>query len=430
MKKAKKTVLATFGTLGDIYPFIAIAMALRARGFAPVIAAPEMHRRAIESEGVAYALLRPHERDIAGALGVDIPGAFKIMLKNPHFILDEIYMRFLSETYEDVMRASTGAQIIITHSLLAGAHQAAEMLGLPAARVALAPIHLQSAAAPSLTPSAPYILYPKSRAAVQYNRIVRAAVRVSVNVRMGRLRAFRRKIGLPPTDEDFFLDFGRENKALAIFGLFSPHFAPVQPDHPKNISAPGFPFYKPSDAERRELGPRLQSFLSAGEPPVIFTLGSFAPEVSGDFYDQSIRATRALGRRAVLLAGAKDAARLTSLVGPHEYVCEQAPHSLLFPEGLCIVHHGGIGTAAEALRAGKPQIVVPFFGDQHDHGARVERLGLGLAIKLSFYDERRVVAALQELIAGDYSEKAKGFVKHIAVEKGVESIADWAERMS
>jgi rhamnosyltransferase subunit B len=110
MKKAKKVVLATFGTLGDIYPFIAIALALQARGFAPVVAAPEMHRRAIEGEGVAFALLRPHERDIVGALGVDIPGAFKIMLRNPHFILDEIYMRFLSKTYEDVMRASAGAQ--------------------------------------------------------------------------------------------------------------------------------------------------------------------------------------------------------------------------------------------------------------------------------------------------------------------------------
>jgi UDP:flavonoid glycosyltransferase YjiC (YdhE family) len=430
MKKPKKAVLATFGTLGDIYPFIAIALALQARGFAPVIAAPAMHQRAIEAEGVAFAHLHPHERDIVEALSVDIPGAYKIMLKNPHFILDEIYMRFLSKTYEDVLDASADAQIIITHSLLVGAHQAAESLALPCARVALAPLHLQSAAAPSLTPSAPYILHPKSRAAVQYNRIVRAAVRLSVNVRMGRLHAFRRKIGLPPTREDFFLDFGRENKAQAVFGLFSPHFAPVQPDHPKNISASGFPFYKPADAERRELSPDLQSFLSAGEPPIIFTLGSFAPEVSGEFYDQSIRAARALRRRAVLLVGAKDAARFASLVGPYEYVCEQAPHGLLFPKGLCIVHHGGVGTTAEALRAGKPQIVVPFFGDQPDHGARVERLGLGLALKLSVYEEHRAIAALQKLFAGDYAEKAKSFAKLIAVEKGVETIVDWAERIS
>ncbi len=426
----RKVVLATFGTLGDIYPFIAIARALQARGFAPVIAAPEMYKRAIEAEGIGFAPLRPHENDIVGALGVDIPGVFEIMLKNPHFILDEIYMRFLSETYEDVMRACVGARLVITHSLLVGAHQAVETMGLPCARVALAPIHLQSAAGPSLTPSAPYILQPRSRAGLQYNKIVRAAVRLSGDLRMGRLRAFRRKVGLPPMREDFFLDFGRDNKAQAIFGLYSPRLAPVQPDHPENLSVPGFPFYKPVDAERCELHPDLRSFLTAGEPPIIFTLGSFAPEVSGDFYDQSLRAARALGRRAVLLAGAKDAPRLASLVGPREYVCEQAPHNLLFPQGLCIVHHGGIGTTAEALRAGKPQIVVPFFGDQPDHAARIERLGLGIAIKLSAYSERRAVAALQQLIAGDYFEKAKSFAKLIAVEQGVETIADWVERMS
>lgn len=157
MKEAKKAVLATFGTLGDVYPFIAIALALQTRGFATVIAAPEMHRSAIENEGIAFAPLRPHERDIVGALGVDVPGAFKIMLKNPYFILDEIYLRFLSETYDDVQRACAGAHIVITHSLLVGGHQAAEKLGLPCARVALAPMHLQSAEAPPLTPPAPYI---------------------------------------------------------------------------------------------------------------------------------------------------------------------------------------------------------------------------------------------------------------------------------
>jgi rhamnosyltransferase subunit B len=137
---------------------------------------------------------------------------------------------------------------------------------------------------------------------------------------------------------------------------------------------------------------------------------------------------RVLGRRAVLLAGAKDAARLASLVGPHEYVCEQSPHGLLFPKSLCIVHHGGIGTTAEALREGKPQIIVPFFGDQRDHGARIVRLGLGLAIKLSVYDERRAAAALEMLIVGDCSRRAESFGDLIAEEEGVEAIAARAER--
>jgi rhamnosyltransferase subunit B len=425
-----KACLATFGTLGDVYPFIAIGLALKRRGIEPIIAAPEMHRHAIEGEGIAYKRLRPHERDIAEALGVDVPGAYRIMLKNPYFILDEIYLRFLKNTYDDVMAAAGGADVLIVHSLLVGAHQAAEGLRLPCARIALAPLHVQSAKDPSLTPSAPYLLRPYTCWAVSYNQVVRRAVRLSINIRLRRLHTFRKLHGLPRTCEDFFLDFGRRNKADTFFGLYSPAFAPAQPDQPSNIVVPGFPFYRPGDVVRRELPLALQAFLAAGEPPVVFTLGSFAPQVAGEFYDQSLAAARALGLRVVLLAGKKDAARLMSIVGPKEHVCAEAAHNLLFPMALCIVHHGGIGTTAEALRAGKPQIIVPFFGDQPDHGARIESLGVGFALRLSAYNGEHATAALKRLLEGDYGRKAKVLAPLIEVERGVEVVADWAESVS
>ena len=422
-----KVVLATFGTLGDIYPFIAIAKALQRRGHEPRIVAPAMYAGAIEAEGIAYGPLRPHQRDIVEALGVDIPGIFRIMLKNPYFILDEIYLRFLDLTFQDIIRAGDGAHVIIAHSLLVGAHQAAEVLAIPSARVALAPMHLQSACDPSLTPPAPYRLRPRSSLVVRYNRVVRSIVRLLVNLRMSRLRSFRRRVGLAATDEDFFLDFGRSNTAHRIFGLFSPLFSPPQRDQPANLVVTGFPFFEASDMARRALCPKLEAFLNAGEPPIVFTLGSFAPEVSGDFYDQSFLAARALGRRAVLLAGARDTPRLASRGDPHVYVFEQAPHALLFPRAVCIVHHGGIGTTAEAMRAGKPQMIVPFFGDQPDHGARIERLGLGVSIRLSQYDERRARDALRHLLTGDIAQVAERQARLMAAEPGVEAIADWVD---
>ena len=240
-------------------------------------------------------------------------------------------MRFLHETFEDVMRAAAGTDVLFTHSLLVGASQAAQALRVPAARVALAPLHLQSATSPPLTPGAPYRIEPRGRGAVFYNRLVRRIVRGVTQARMGRLRRFRDAVGLPPTREDFFLDFGRANTADAIFGLFSPHFAPAQPDHPENLIVTGFPYHRSRDPERRALDPLLERFLGGGEAPIVFTRGSFAPEVSGDFYDRSIHAARNLGRRAVLLAGVRDAVRLASLVSDREFVCARAPHGLLFP---------------------------------------------------------------------------------------------------
>lgn len=426
-KRHGRVLLATFGTLGDLYPFIAIAHALRRRGLDAVIAAPGMHEESIAREEIAYARLRPHEKDIVDALGVDVPGAFRIMLGNPYFILDEIYLRFLRETFEDTSAAAEGADVIVTHSLLVGANLAAEAAGLPCARVALAPMYVQSAASPSYTPPAPYVLQPRSRAAIGYNRLVRSIIRAGVDLRMRRLREFRRKIGLPRTREDFFLDFGAPNGASKIFGLYSPRFAPPPPDGPRNMEVPGFPFYAARDERRRALDEPLQAFLAAGEAPIVFTLGSFAPQVSGDFYDVSISAARALGRRAVLLAGPKDAARLASRSGPDIFVGHDAPHDRLFPFACCIVHHGGIGTTAQALRAGKPQLIVPFFGDQPDHGKRIERVGAGFALKLSDYDARRATEALARLADERHARAARDLAAAMREEKGVEAIADWAE---
>ncbi|MGJ0454755.1 MAG: glycosyltransferase [Methylocystis sp.] len=425
-KRRKRVLLATFGTLGDIYPFIAIAHAMCHRGLDVVIAAPEMHQGSIEREGIAYARLRPHEGDILNALGVDLSGAYRIMLKNPYFILDEIYLRFLSESYHDTLAAAEGVDVIVSHSLLVGASLAAEKSGLPSARVALAPMYLQSAAAPSFTPPAPYVLLPRSRQAIGYNRLIRSFVRTGINLRMNRLRSFRREIGLPGTQEDFFLDFGRKNGASKIYGLYSPSFAARPPDGPANLVIPGFPFYKPRDERRRTLSKALMSFLSAGSAPIAFTLGSFAPQVSGSFYDISIAAARALGSRAILLAGPKDANRLATSVGPNEFVCDDAPHDELFPLASCVVHHGGIGTTAQALRAGKPQLVVPFFGDQPDHGKRIERLGAGRVISLSSYNLRNVASALTALGDGHYLRAAHAFALSMQMERGVDAIVEWA----
>jgi rhamnosyltransferase subunit B len=426
-----KVLLATFGTLGDLYPFIAIAKAIAACGLEPVIAAAEMHREAIESEAIGYTPMRPDISDICNALGTELPGMYRSMLGNPYFILDEIYMRFLHETFEDVHRAANGATAILSHSLLVGAHLVAEKMRLPVARVALAPLHLQSASSPSVTPSAPYILQPCLAPAVGYNKIVRRAVRGAVALRTGRLRAFRRSLGLPRTGEDLFLDFGRRNGADRIFALWSPLFAPPQADQPRNLEVVGFPFFAPANPTRRALEPRLAAFLNEGPAPIVFTLGSFVPEVSGNvFYEVSLRAARALGQRAVLLAGPREAERMAALAGADAYICAEAPHALLFPRALCVVHHGGIGTSAEALRAGRPQVVVPFFGDQPDHACRIARLGVGVRLTLDRYDESRATKALVTILDGRHAARASAVAAEVKADPGVKAIADWAEAAS
>ncbi len=393
-----RIVLATFGTLGDIHPFIALAKALQARGAHPVIATSAMHRGLIEDEGVAFTPMRPDEADIARAHGLDIAGVFRRMVASPFFLLDGIYLRFLRETYADIGQAADGAQALVVHSLLNGAQLAAEASGLPWVRLALSPIHLQSAQAPSLTPPLPYVLQPRGFADLARNRGLRRLLRQRLALKLRPVRRFRDSVGLSPSRLDSYLDCGGPNHADAVVGLYSRHFAPRQPDHPANCEIVGFPFYR-SALPGTGLEPALEAFFDAGEPPIVFTLGSFATESAGTFYEESLAAARKLGRRALLLAGAREAPRLAPLVGAGEHVCAYAPHDGVFPRCAAIVHHAGMGTAGQALRSGRPQLAVPFFGDQPDIAARLVRLGVAEQVPPGRYTSITAAAALLRLLA-------------------------------
>ncbi len=93
-------------------------------------------------------------------------------------------------------------------------------------------------------------------------------------------------------------------------------------------------------------------------------------------YRASLAAARALGERAVLLTHAEDVAALQQDAGPELFVGSYVRHSFLFPKAKIVVHHGGVGTSGQALRAGRPQLVTPYLGEQHDNALRLQRLGV------------------------------------------------------
>jgi len=208
-----------------------------------------------------------------------------------------------------------------------------------------------------------------------------------------------------------------------VIGLYSPHFARRQPDHPPNLLIAGFPYYDGIPKERSALDPGLQRFLADGDPPLVFTLGSFAVHASGDFYRESLFAARALKCRAVLLAGASETKHLAGSTSTNEFLCAYALHSQLFPRAAAIIHHGGIGTTSEALRAGKPQLVVPFFGDQPDNARRLEDWGVARRLTPSEYAVERATTELGVLLRGGYAERARLKAPDFAHEDGAEVAA-------
>jgi UDP:flavonoid glycosyltransferase YjiC (YdhE family) len=140
----------------------------------------------------------------------------------------------------------------------------------------------------------------------------------------------------------------------------------------------------------------VEKFLAAGEPPIVFTLGSAAVALAGDFFRVSAQAAQILGRRAVLLLG-KNPAPPDLL--PSVLTWDYLPYGQILPRAAAIVHQGGIGTTAQSLRAGRPMLVVPFAHDQFDNAARIARLGIAEILPRHHYRPPRVIAALDRLLA-------------------------------
>jgi UDP:flavonoid glycosyltransferase YjiC (YdhE family) len=208
----------------------------------------------------------------------------------------------------------------------------------------------------------------------------------------------RREVGLPAGEHPLFE--GQFSPTLTL-ALFSRVLASPQRDWPANVTVTGSVFYNGPET----LSPELEAFLDAGPPPVVFTLGSSAVAAAGRFYEESFNAVRRLGVRAVLLTGGFER-NMPRQVGVDTLVLDRAPHQLLFPRAAAVVHPGGAGTLAQALRSGRPMIVVPHAHDQPDNAARVVRLGVARTVRQHRYRGSRVARELQELLA-DNAAKAR-----------------------
>jgi rhamnosyltransferase subunit B len=181
-----------------------------------------------------------------------------------------------------------------------------------------------------------------------------------------------------------------------VLALFSPVLGRPQPDWPENTEITGFVFYD-GDAGKQDLPDELEQFLRAGEPPVVFTLGSAAVLDAGPFYEESARAALEAGVRAVLLVGT-DPRNQPAIHSPRICVARYAPYSKLFPRASLIVHQGGVGTTAQAMQAGRPMLVMPYSHDQPDNARRMRRLGIAGVIRRQDYTAERAARRIRRIL--------------------------------
>jgi rhamnosyltransferase subunit B len=420
--RTPKIVLATFGTHGDLHPFLAVALALRQRGAAPVIAAAEIYRSKVEAEHIGFQRMRPDLDAVATRLGMEQRAIARAAAQRPEFIVQDIVLPHLHEAYEDAMTATDDADLVVTHSAAYGAKLAAEKRGLPHIGVALQPMILLSAYDPPIVANMPRLapwIYKRGPAAT---RAFFGLGKLMARRWSRPIEAMRRELGLAKSRAHPLFE-GQFTSEGAI-ALFSPLFGPPQPDHPPHTSIVGFAFYDSDAGGPPTLAPELERFLTAGPPPLVFTQGTSAVQDAEHFIRESLAAVRLLHARAVLVLDRERAQQWATHATDSVLITAYAPYSLLFPRAHINIHHGGVGTTAQALRAGKPQLIAPYLVDQPDNAARVVRLGAGRTLALKHYVAERIAQEARALETGPYAHHANAVAKQISTEDGASAAAD------
>jgi UDP:flavonoid glycosyltransferase YjiC (YdhE family) len=326
-----RILFTTFGSYGDIHPYMAIGIELQKRGHAVTIATSSSYAAKITSEGLGFHAVRPDISLEDQALLAYVMDARRGSERVVHYVGSVV-----RESYEDTLTAARQADLIVTHPIAFGGVMAAEKLDLPWISSVLAPISFLSACDPPVPAPTPWIV--KVRAlGPGLMRLIWQLAKYDTRRWIKPVLALRRELGLPDRGHPLFE--GSHSPQL-VLALFSRSLAEPQPDWPPNTVVTGFPFFD-RHHEQAEMPPALHRFLSEGPPPIVFTLGSSAVGAAGDFYRDSLQAISKMDDvRALLLTGPHPQG-LPETLAAGVMAVPYAAHSLVFPRASAIVHQGG-----------------------------------------------------------------------------------------
>jgi rhamnosyltransferase subunit B len=384
-----RIILATFGSYGDLHPYLAVAIGLRDAGHSVGLATSEFYRSKVEGEGIGFHPISPD----AGLWEMDPEIRRKVMdLRSGTEFVVKMFVPYVGQCYEELLAICQDADLIVGHTLAFAVPFAAEKLNIPWVAAVLQPASFFSVHDPPIFPSFPELGHVLRPLAPYPHRLALPFARWLTNRWLGGVFELRDRLGVRNAPQNPLVEPFSPYGNLA---WFSRVLAAPQADWPPHTVQTGFPFYDKETAESASLLPVLDEFLSAGEAPVVFTLGTSAALHPGAFFEESLKAIDKLGIRAVIVS--PEAEHLPS---SRQVLClRYAPYSKLFPRALLNVHQGGIGTTAQALRSGRPMLVVPYSHDQPDNAARAERLGVARVLRRARYRKDAIVKTLRDLMS-------------------------------
>ncbi|HWB54540.1 MAG TPA: glycosyltransferase [Tepidisphaeraceae bacterium] len=407
-------LLITLGSAGDVHPFVGLALRLQQRGHCVTLMTSGYFEDLARSAGVEFEALGTREE-------------FERITDNPTLwhptkgfsVVAQSVLHFLPGMYEKIEQhlRHHPETILVGSSLAFAARLMQEKMGAPLVTVHLSPSTIRSAYDMMKIPGVPIgkrwpVWTKRAFFAMADWLILDRALAPGLN-------AFRREIGMPPVKR--IVGHWWHSPQL-VLGLWPEIFAAPQPDWPAHAVLTGFPLW--DEIGVTPMSEELKQFLAAGPAPVAFTPGS-AMMHGEEFFRKAVGACMAANVRGLLLSRHRRhlPERLPENVAHFEY----APFSQLLPRCAALVHHGGIGTTAQALATGTPQIVVPFSFDQFDNADRSRRLGVAKVIPQKRFRAKRIAVAIAE-VAGA-SSRAAAIAGKITAVDGLDAASVQIERL-
>lgn len=407
MKPQKQIVILTYGTRGDVQPFVALGIGLRKAGYHVRIAAPACYKDLILPHPLEMIALPgdPEQlaKDLVNHAGLNWARQVRVMTR--HILpLAIAVLHAIKDGCED-------ADIILHSFLMTDAgHMIAAEKGIPDLSAQFFPVFTR-------TPSFPGVVFPDLPLGPMYRRfthdLVTLIFRVGGRMLYSHLR--RSHPDLPQLTAWPFSARGPSN--TPILYAFSSHVIPRPRDWPRTSIITGYWFsdHDPNWHPSKE----LEGFLSSDPPPLFIGFGSMGYRQGQSIVDLCAQALALIGQRAILAGDAisMDQARLPN----HLLFARELPHAWLFPRVLAVVHHGGAGTTGAGLQAGIPNLIVPFTADQGFWGRRIAELGVGSKpIPLRRLTVDRLAEALK-IIISDAEMRARAYAlgEKIRQEDGV-----------
>ncbi len=380
MTPGKTILLCTIGSAGDVNPFIGIGQHLMQHGFRVVLITSQYFESPAQSAGLEF-------------FGLGSTEDYQSMIQNPDLwdpdkgfrvFAESVVFPIMEPAYKIISGFDPSETILAAQGQFFAAHIAHEKLGFP-----FITIHLQPAAFRSVYefPLLPDWMPPL------FKRGLFSLVDALVLDKLfaPRINQFRQSLNLPAVNGIFG---GWMHSSQKNLGLFPEWFAPPQRDWPPQTQLTGFVYYDKQNGNE-DIPGRLEEFLSAGRPPIIFTAGT-AMKHGNQFFLDCIQACQLLGQRGILLTQYPEQlpAELPQGIQHYAYL----PFSKVLPSAQALVHHGGIGTTAQAIAAGIPQVIRPMAHDQPDTAARVEKLGIGASLSPKKFNAASLAGKLKTLI--------------------------------